>query len=439
VAQPPAAPVPAPQATAAEPVPRRRPLAGVGNLRLAAAGAAVAYAGPSKITYQDTTSLSDLGLLAGPHRMTLHPAMQSCPPSPLFNAEQLPDHIRNVHNERLPAPAAEIYAVPGHELGAVGLLQQDGRIFVNNAVQPGYINGLLKPDSHQLADFWVGSVLKPDAEIIETDVPVGLALHPNTVYGHFLLEMLPRLHLLSKLRMFGRPLPIAVPNDCSKWVRNFVALYFDEAEIIYYHSKLQRVRAPCFVLPSMMMNDYAMHPEMNTAVEELVGRIVGPHEPPPDFPRRIYLSRSHHFRTWRGIANEAEVESTLSDLGFLVIHPQELPLARQIALYASAECIVSEFCSASHNALFAPRGAAVFCISWLNNCQSRIAALRGQPLAYMEPSDLGFIDPRKPRKERDFHFKIDCVELARQLDAFMRFSAEQRERSAEAGAAVRTG
>jgi O-antigen biosynthesis protein WbqL len=407
-------------------------------LRVLDEDTALAYAGPSHVeTYQDIVSLTDLGALPVPHRLTLHPSLTSSPPSPLFDAEQLPARIRNMHRERPTAPAVEIYALPGYEVGSVGLLQQAGRVLVHPAVLPAYLNQSVKPEALAMPDFWTRSLLKSGAEIIETDVPVGVALHPNLIYGHFLLEMLPRLHLLSKLRMFGRPLPIALPNDCSKWVRDFVALYFDATEIISYHSKLQRVRAPCFILPSMMMrHSYGFHPEMNTVVEELIARVVGPYEPPPETPRRIYLSRREHHKSWRGIVNEAEVESTLTDLGFTVVHPQALPLPRQLAMYAAAECVVGEFTSAIHNTLFSPRGTAVFCISHLNECQSRIAALRGQPHAFMAPSDLGFLDPAKPREDREFRFTVDCRELARQLAAFLRFSAEQRERPGDAVAAA---
>ena len=114
----------------------------------------------------------------------------------------------------------------------------------------------------------------------------------------------------------------------------------------------------------------------------------------------------------------------MTDLGFTIVHPQELPLHEQLAIYAGAECIVAQFCSAAHNALFAPFGTPVFCFGWMNRCQSGIAALRQQPLAYMRPSDIEMIFPPANHKPGSFRFHIDCRELARELPAFLRFAKD---------------
>lgn len=404
---------------------RPEPPARVGRLR-SVAGGAVAYAGPSRITaYRDIDSLDDLGALPEPHRLRLGLPMWSSPPAPLFEAEQIPERIANPHRTRLLAPAAEIYAVPGHELGGFGLLQDHGRVWVNEAVQPPYINDRAQPDRLDMPDFWARGLLTSDADIIETDSPLGVVLHPNTIYGHFLLEMFPRLLLLAHLRTLGRPVPVAVPVDGPDWLRAFVALLFDASETIFYDSTWQRVRAPCFILPSRLNDDYNFHPELNTAIEEFLGRVLGPTLPVPRFPTRLYLSRSR-FAGWHGIANEAEVEQALFDVGFAIVHPQELSLPDQLALYAGADCIVADYGSAAHNALFAPRGTAVFCINWLSRCQSGIAALRGQPLAFMPPDASGFHDPTRHRDGDELRPRVNPADLVRQVTGFLRFAEARR-------------
>jgi Glycosyltransferase 61 len=402
---------------------RRRPEmpARVGTLR-GVAGGAVAYAGPNRIAaYRDIDALDHLGVLAEPHRLRLGVPMWSPPPAPLFDEAEMPERIANPHRTRLLAPAAEIYAVPGHELGGFGLLQRHGRVWANDAVQPPYINDRAQPGRLDMPDFWTRGLLTSDAEVIETDTPVGVVLHPNVVYGHFLLEMFPRLLLLARLRTIGRPVPVAVPIDGPEWLRAFIALLFDASETIFYDSTWQRLRAPCFILPSRLNDDYNFHPEMNAAIEDFLGRVLGPRLPAPRPPAHVYLSRSR-FGGWHGIANEAEVERALIDLGFAVVHPQELSLPDQLALYAGADCIVADYGSAAHNALFAPRGAAVFCINWLSRCQSGIAALRGQPLAFMAPDGAGFHDPTRHRDGDELRPRVNPAELARQVTAFLRFA-----------------
>jgi hypothetical protein len=404
--------------------PRRRlaPLAAIGRLRRFI-DSAPPYAGPDRIgSFVEITDLGALGTLAAPHRLRLHPPMRSARPAPLFNAAALPRHIRDLHDAHPEAPAVEVLALPGHELGGAGLLQREGRVFFDANVMPGYIGQHLTPDRLTLPEIWRGGLLRPDTEVIETDTPVALAFHPNLVYGHFLLEMLPRLHALATLRAYGRAFPIAVPTDWPAWAREFVALYYDPSEIIWYDKDRQRLRAPCFVLPTMMHRHYDFHPAMTLIADTAIARAgaIAPAAPATEgaTPTRLYLSRGEMAGGPHGLVNEPEVEETLVQLGFTVLRPAELPVARQLALYDGASLIVSAYGWSSLNSLFAPRGAGVFCVNWRDEAQSRVCALRGQPVAYFAP-DEGFGDPAD-----DAPVTANSRDLARQLAAFERTLAE---------------
>jgi hypothetical protein len=387
----------------------------------------VGYAGPGTAPeFRDIFDPERLGRLAEPHRLRLGTKMHSRPASPLFNRASLPERVSTDHDARMIVPGAEFYAVTGHELGSFGLLQRGGRVLVSNEVQPHGFNGKIAPRTMPI--HWARGLVRPDVEIIESDEPVGVVLNPHAVYGHFLLEMLARVHLLAELRALGRPMRVAVPTDAPAWMREFIGLYFAADQILPYDSQRQRVRAPCFVLPGMMMQHYLLHPGLNLVVRGLLDRFAGPAAAPPDGPRRLYLSRSRH-HGWHALDNEAEVEAAMEDLGISVVHPQELPLPAQLALFARAECIVSPYSSAAHNALFAPFGTPVFCFGWMNRCQSGIAALRGQPIAYMAASDGAVIFPPGDRPPGVFRQQIDCRRLARELPAFLRFAEASRARA----------
>ena len=370
--------------------------------------------------FRQIGSLDQLGAGAGPHRLLLGRDMLSLPPAPLFDSAALPSHVVAEHVSRAMVPGAQFLAVTGHELGSAGVLQQDGRLFLDRLVMPPGFGGMTEPDG--TPSKWVKALLSDTAEMIVIDRPVGVVLNPHLVWGHFLLEMLGRLYLMAKLRALGKPMQIAVPSDMPGWVHDVIAAYFGRDEIIAYNARTQRVRAPCFVLPGMLMAHYHLHPEMNLAVADLQRRVLGTAPPPPDLPRRLYLSRGQHKTATHLIANEAEVAATLGTLGFTTIHPQQHTLREQLALYAGAECIVAQFSSAAHNALFAPRGTPVFVFGWMNPLQSRIAALRGQPLAYMAPSDRALVYPSDDKRPPVYRFSIDCAELARTLPAFRHFA-----------------
>lgn len=349
--------------------------------------------------------------------------MRSHVPPPLFDAAALPDNVVEEHRRRVLVPGAQFLAVTGHELGSVGVLRQGGQLFLDDRVMPPGFGAQMRPGA--MPPHWVRGLFSGRVETIEIDRPVGVVLNPHLVWGHFLLEMVARIHSMARLRTLGRPMPIAVPTDIPDWAHGFIGVYFSRDEIIAYHSQTQRVRAPCFVMPGIMMSNYHLHPEMNTVVEDVLRRVLGSGPTPVDLPRRLYLSRGRQPGT-HFISNEAEVAATLTDLGFATIHPQELSLREQLALYSGAECIVAQFCSAAHNALFAPPGTPVFCFGWMNALQSRIAALRGQPLAYMRPSDRDLIYPTDDKRPPIYSFRIDCAALRRTLPEFLAFAAALR-------------
>ncbi len=243
---------------------------------------------------------------------------------------------------------------------------------------PGYYEAYLRNNGQNLPEIWLGSTFR-EADIIEVDRPVAVAIHPNVVYGHFLIEMLPRLHLLSRLRRAGVSFLIALHFHIPAWAKAIVRLYFDADEIVWYEGYSARLRAPRFILPSMMQADGMFHPEFNMAIDEIRDFVLPALVSGTD--KKIWLSRRRHGGS-HGITNEEEVEQVVTDLGYAVVHPQTLSFSEQVALMAGAEIIAGAYTSAIHNSMFASRGTKVFCINWLNRYQSGIGALRSQPIGY---------------------------------------------------------
>lgn len=363
-------------------------------------------AGPG---FRDIADPARLGTLAEPHRLRLGAQMMSRPPSPLFQRAALAEGVAREHMARCLVPAPAVYAVTDHELGGFGLLRREGRVFVHEAVQP------TPPDDR--GDGGSG------AEIIDSADPVGVVLAPPLQWGRFVLEMLPRLYLFAKLQALGRPVKLAVPIDCPAWVREFIALHVPDSATLPYHSRRQRVRAPCFLLPSTMLRQHRLHPEMNAVVQALLDRAVGVAGSGVGPARKLYLS-GRGARGGPAIANADEVEAALADLGFAVLHPHALSVREQLASYAGAECVVAQFGPLACNALFAPIGTPVFCFGSPQPVQSGIAALRGQPVAFMQPSGGDATAP--PGSAGPAGFRVDCGELVRELPAFLRFAAQRR-------------
>jgi hypothetical protein len=73
------------------------------------------------------------------------------------------------------------------------------------------------------------------------------------------------------------------------------------------------------------------------------------------FAAKVYLSRQGLEN--RNCEGEEELESVLSQRGFQIVRPEQLPIIDQISLFNRANWIVGQMGSAFHNVLFAPRGA----------------------------------------------------------------------------------
>lgn len=85
-----------------------------------------------------------------------------------------------------------------------------------------------------------------------------------------------------------------------------------------------------------------------------------PHEHGPT-PRRVYLSRSR-LTSGRRAQNEHSIEALARSAGFDVLHPQELPIAAQVAAAQGAEVIAGCDGSALHLAAFARPGTKLLAI-----------------------------------------------------------------------------
>jgi len=385
------------------------------RLTLARGGHVVQQAETAAMVFEETNRLGQLGRLPQPHWLRLAPAITGLAQLPLFEADRLPEDAVGEHDAAVAAPAPVlVYGVPGHELGGGGLLQKDGQVFAAPDVLPAYFGSYLKPGGVALPEMWAGALFAPDADIYEVDVPVAQAIHPNVVYGHFLLEMLPRLHLLSRLRRAGRPFLTALHYQLPDWAKNIVKFYFGPDEIIWYDMKTTRVRAPCFIVPAMMQMNGKFHPEFNVAIDEIKDFVL-PHVPASPH-RRVWLSRRGH-KGLHGIRNEDEVEAVVAALGYHVVQPQTLSFPEQIALVDGAEIVASAYGSATHNAMFARRGTKVFCVNRLNHYQSGIGALRSQPLGYFAP-DVGRFRAGQIQGQPESWYDVDCGALR---DAILRF------------------
>jgi hypothetical protein len=372
-------------------------------------------AGEAILTFDPCGSPGFLGRGGRHEKLSLYPTMEPLPQLPFRTLAAMPRLLVEEHFQYLPPPEVNIYAVHEGMIWANGVVTSGTSFVINTDIFPSYFRGQIREDGHSLPI----EILKPElwskSSYLRCDKPVACFLHPNVVYGHFLLEMLPKLYLLSELKSLGCDFVVAMSLHLPNWVKSFVEIYFKEEDLLYYNPEYHIIQAPSIIMPSMMQTSHNFHPCFNLLVADIHRRIGAQTTPCTSSPKRIFLSRSR-IPYNRRLLNEAIVEKEAEALGLTIIHPQDLSICEQISLFGQAELIVGEYGSALHNTLFSPFGTKVVSIDMYSWYQSAIGRLRQQPLAFVAPSDGKFRHWRTPGGVNRV-YEIDTSELRKIVEA----------------------
>jgi hypothetical protein len=372
----------------AKPAPAR---AASGGQPQAATPATAVTAAPSRFggivepLFEPLSELGRLGQRTVNARLQVFGPALPAPQHAILRESELPPQFVAEHYQYAAPPSVAVYAVAGAVLWANGLLTSGTQFVAPTECLPGYFRPTLQEKSAPLHPAQAGALGRDDVVTVTLDHAVVSALHPNMLYGHFLLDMLPRLYLAAVLRELGAEIPLALSTKLPEWAKAWVRLLHADDRIVWYDGSRQRVVAPSVVLPAMMHVERGFHPAANFMIRDLVQRSRIPHSAP---------AHRHTFvRPQSGdeqIENADEVAQAMSDAGFTVIRPGELSPDQVIRAFSDAEVIVGEYGFMLQNALFAPPGARVVAINFANNYQSKIARLRGHRMAYVAPKDGQF-------------------------------------------------
>lgn len=237
-------------------------------------------------------------------------------------------------------------------------------------------------------------------------------------YGHFLLEVLPKLLLAKALRRAGNAAKIAFPGDVA-WATQIVKTICEPSELVTYESKKEMLRLRAALLPTRLTSARSnLHQLFSTLVRAFALETGIKLAKSGPRPRRLFLSRQKHPRSFRRLTNESDLFDVAKDYGFHLVHPQELPWLEQVALFDGATHIIGEYTSALHNHLFSPAGTRIVALGRLNRVVSAVGAALGHEVGFLLPKGGTQIQFR-PGWTEEQNFEIDPVELRRRLDGVM--------------------
>ncbi|HWJ67089.1 MAG TPA: glycosyltransferase 61 family protein [Nocardioides sp.] len=177
-------------------------------------------------------------------------------------------------------------------------------------------------------------------------------------YGHWLIDSLPRLALLDKVHDPAECL-FVVNRQQSDAMRQVVvdslALAGVAEDQILFRGYAPATFERLTVLGTVARHPVAKSPLALSFLEQLGAQVPGAGE------ERIYVTRAKAAR--RRLVNHDEVREVLAAHGYRVVHPEDLDLAGQIALFRSATHVVADMGAALSNLAFSPPGVTVLALA----------------------------------------------------------------------------
>jgi hypothetical protein len=208
----------------------------------------------------------------------------------------------------------------------------------------------------EVEQHWIfGETDLPPATYIPETV-ASLAMFPawGNSYFHWMLQILPRIHLLSESGVSIGKYVVnteAMNSPRSSFQHETLAtLGLDEENIIVV-PPLFRLRADQLAVTSVVWGI-----NQRWAAEFLKNRFLRTTSPREN--RRFYVSRRTASRG-RGVVNEGEVEEVLEKFKFEEFLPEQLSVAEQAEAFASASAIVAPHGGALTNLVFCRPGTKV--------------------------------------------------------------------------------
>ena len=211
-----------------------------------------------------------------------------------------------------------------------------------------------------------------------------LARRSDFVYGHWLLETLPRVRLAQRL-CSDKAVYIVSHNSPEYQIDMLNALGIS-GEQLYYLKPGEAVSCGKLFIPSIAhcsqnyVNKFALE-----TYNHLVSLCAGFAESSKDYGR-IFVNRASRKYDPRPLLNIEEVQAVAEQSGFTVVDPGSIPWREQIAAFAQARAVIGLSGSGLHNTVYTSPNAHVMVLQpnqSRNFLQTAIAGLVGHKVSYL--------------------------------------------------------
>lgn len=266
-------------------------------------------------------------------------------------------------------------------LNGPGLIWSNEQLLDDNEFLPVYVRPEIDRDGSALRERLAALPVRREAR-------TGLVFHGwgVRVYGHFLIEMLPKLLLAARFPALFEGIPPVLDRQMAPWLIRILQDHcaIDPEWAIWFDSAVEQLALERAVVLPLLTRSGGYHPVTSGLIDGFASRVGVVADGTPE---RLFVARgdfSNPAAPQRHLANEAALaEIACARFGFRMVRPEQLDFAAQVGLFGQARVIIGQAGSGMHNALFAQAGARVGMIRFPAPDQSAIAALRGQRIAYL--------------------------------------------------------
>ena len=282
------------------------------------------------------------------------------PPLDLLIGQVTPELLRSYHEQTI-VLGTSLYELPDAEVTEEGVLLLDG-VFQYGAqlnIFPVNFEGHFRAIAARL----------PGLRRVAVEEPVVLLTGMgHQMYGHWLVDFLPKLFLLDRAGHDITRLRYLLPADTPDFARVWLGLLgIGEDRLVVYDRTRDCVVCRRLLVPTALRFVSRASPLMREARRFLLERALPRprwrlgRRSEPRGTRKILISRSDNAdtRNRRTLAERAAFEEGAVARGFERVRPERLSVPEQIALFRSAGTILGEYGSGLHGSLFAPAGTNV--------------------------------------------------------------------------------
>ncbi len=208
------------------------------------------------------------------------------------------------------------------------------------------------------------------------------------MYGHWLVDFLPRLHVLTHLGLDLRTLAYLLPDDIAPFARAWLRLLgIADSQVATYDVRTETCHVARALVPTAFRGDGRANTLLAAAARSFREAVLGEAGACVTATRRLFVSRRNWGNDSRTLTNARAVEAQLAEDGFEIVYPEEMGIPDQVRMFSEARMLVGEYGSGLHNSIFCGPDATVIALRGTAGhpgfLQSGLCAALGQRMGYV--------------------------------------------------------